>query len=70
MRGNVVDVDLNEVVVFRLPPALPASDQTGGGLLPAHMHCPAGEGSLRDYSGDGWQHYRRYHECFLHTVRR
>lgn len=41
--ANDVKVDVNKVVVFRLPPALPASDQTGGGLLPAHMHRPAGQ---------------------------
>ena len=35
-------LDINKVVVFRLPSAFPAGDQTGGRLLPAHMHRPAG----------------------------
>lgn len=61
---------VNKAVVRRLPPALPASDQTGGGLLPAHVHRAAGRGSLRGYSGDGWQQSGRDHECFLPTVRR
>lgn len=48
-------VNGNKAVVFRLPPALPASDQTGGGFLPAHMHRPAGQWSLRVPLGmDGW----------------
>lgn len=31
------------VSVLRLPAALSASHQTGGGLLPAHLHRPAGQ---------------------------
>lgn len=41
--ANDVKGDVKTVAVFRLPPALPASDQTGGGLLPAHMHRAAGQ---------------------------
>lgn len=43
MAANDLKVDVNNIVVFRLPPALPASDQTGSGLLPAHMHRTAGQ---------------------------
>lgn len=63
--ANHGKVNGNKAVVFRLPPALPASDQTGGGFLPAHMHRPAGQCSLRVPLGmDGWQQARSCQECF------
>lgn len=70
--ANHGKVNGNKAVVFRLPPALPASDQTGGGFLPAHMHRPAGQWSLRvplgmDRFGSRPAHVR---SVFLPTVRR
>lgn len=61
------------VFVFRLPAALSASDQTGGGLLPAHMHRPTGQWKLSGYVApsvcsydDDWQQVLSV--CSPHSV--